>query len=234
MTFRFAARYVLLTYAQCGDLDPFEVVRSLGDLGAECIIGREDHADGGCHLHAFADFKRKFQSRNVRIFDVDGKHPNVQPCKTTPEQMYDYAIKDGDIVAGGLTRPDGTSVSEAGSKWTECLLAESREEFFETVARVDPRALCCSFSSLRAYADWKYRPIMDAYQTPVGISFDTTEVPQLSQWIQRNLEVDRPGMSCTSRTGHPPRPPGFGFARGPRLVLSSAPFHILTWLSRTC
>ena len=29
------------------------------------------------HLHAFFMFERKFESRNVRIFDVDGKHPNI-------------------------------------------------------------------------------------------------------------------------------------------------------------
>lgn len=77
MPFRFCAKYGLLTYPQCGDLDPWKIVAMLGDLGAECIIGRESHVDGGLHLHAFFLFERKFESRNVRIFDVDGHHPNV-------------------------------------------------------------------------------------------------------------------------------------------------------------
>lgn len=47
MPFRFAARFALLTYAQCGDLDPFAVNDHLGSLGAECIVGRENHGDGG-------------------------------------------------------------------------------------------------------------------------------------------------------------------------------------------
>ena len=62
MTFRFAAQYGLLTYAQSGELDPFRVVDHLGNLGAECIIGRESHSDGGLHLHAFFMFERKFES----------------------------------------------------------------------------------------------------------------------------------------------------------------------------
>ena len=102
MTFRFAARYGLLTYAQSGELDPFRVVNHLADLGAECIIGREDHADGGVHLHAFFMFERKFESRNVRVFDVDGCHPNIVRGYGTPEKGWDYATKDGDVVGGGL------------------------------------------------------------------------------------------------------------------------------------
>jgi len=37
--FSFNARYVLLTYAQCGDLDAWAVNDPLAFLGAECIIG---------------------------------------------------------------------------------------------------------------------------------------------------------------------------------------------------
>ena len=46
MSFSFNARYVLLTYAQCGDLCPFGIVDLLSSMGSECIIGREYHQDG--------------------------------------------------------------------------------------------------------------------------------------------------------------------------------------------
>nr|QWY79444.1 MAG: replication-associated protein [Cressdnaviricota sp.] len=99
------SRYLLLTYAQSNGLDEWDVSNHLSTLGAECIIAREDHADGGTHLHCFVDFNRKFRSRNIRIFDVGGFHPNVSPSRGTPEKGYDYAIKDGEVVAGGLARP---------------------------------------------------------------------------------------------------------------------------------
>ena len=186
--FRFAAKYGLLTYPQCGDLDPWKVNDHLGQLGAECIIGREDHVDGGVHLHAFFMFESRFESRDVRVFDVDGHHPNIVRGYSTPEKGFGYATKDGDVVAGGLGCPTSrASVSAAGSKWDRAILAETREEFFAIVAEVDPRALCCSFGSLRAYADWKYRPTIDPYVSPDGISFDTSEVPGLDNWVQRNL-----------------------------------------------
>ena len=102
MTFRFAAKHGLLTYPQCEGLDPWRIVEMLAGHGAECIIGRESHRDGGLHYHAFFLFERKFESRNVRIFDVDGFHPNVVRGYSQPEKGCAYAIKEGDVVAGGL------------------------------------------------------------------------------------------------------------------------------------
>jgi len=209
MTFRFSARYGLLTYAQCGDLDPISVVNRLGDLGAECIIGREDHEDGGVHLHAFFMFERKFSTRNVRIFDVDGCHPNVVRGYGTPEKGWDYATKYGDVVGGGLERPSGRGVPEASSVWATIILSESREEFFEACERLAPGALLRNFTSLRCYADWRYRPEPEPYIHPPIISFDTERVPELDEWVQQNLvgsgyqgECILPVVSAP-RTAHP-------------------------------
>ena len=187
MPFRFQAHYALLTYAQCGNLDPFHVNDHLGQLGAECIIGRENHSDGGIHLHAFVDFGRKFSSRNERVFDVDGCHPNVAPGRRTPEKMWDYATKDGDVVAGGLERPRGKGLSETGKAWSSIVLAETREEFFALVEELDPRSLCVNFPSLRCYADWRFRPDRIDYVSPPGVSFSTDQFPELDDWVQRTL-----------------------------------------------
>lgn len=203
MPFRFQAKYGLLTYAQCGDLDPFAVVDHLGSLGAECIVGREEHAAGGIHLHAFFMFEQKFESRNVRVFDVGGCHPNVVRGYGTPEKGWDYATKDGDVVGGGLARPVPDEVSEAGSKWATIVLQPTREDFFAAVARLDPRSLCVNFNSLRAYADWKYRESRDAYATPGGIFFHTEEFPVLGRWVRENL-VSKPSKCCLARhSGEP-------------------------------
>lgn len=195
MAFRFRSRYALVTYAQCGGLDPFTVSDHFTELGAECIIGREDHADGGIHLHAFVDFGKQYSTRNARQFDVAGHHPNVQPAARTPEKMYDYAIKDGDVVAGGLERPDGGRVSEARDPWAQIILAPSRDEFFRLCGELAPRSLACSFNSLRAYADWRYRPEPLPYRTPEGYVFNTGRVDGLDRWVQENLE----GYQCGVR-----------------------------------
>lgn len=49
----------------------------ISTLGGECIVAREDHADGGTHLHVFCDFGRKFRSRKADVFDVDDHHQTL-------------------------------------------------------------------------------------------------------------------------------------------------------------
>ena len=141
MSFTINARYVLLTYAQSAGLDGWAVMDHISTLGGECIVAREDHADGGTHLHVFCDFGRKFRSRKADIFDVDHHHPNIEPSKGTPEKGYDYAIKDGDVICGGLGRPNAsrTRDSNAHSRWTEITSAENREQFWELVHSLDPK-----------------------------------------------------------------------------------------------
>lgn len=199
-TFRFQARYALLTYAQCGDLDPFAVVNHLAELAAECIIGREDHADGGIHLHAFVDFGKKYRTRNTRAFDVEGYHPNISPSRGTPEEGYDYAIKDGDIVAGGLERPVPERLPATSDIWPEIVNASSESEFWALCESLAPRALVTQFTQLRAFAAWKFPPIRVPYETPQGVILNTDWVPELNGWVRDNLQSSQNGrkLSCTS------------------------------------
>ncbi|ANN22659.1 replication initiation associated protein [Gemycircularvirus HV-GcV2] len=184
----------------------------LGELGAECIVGRESHADGGLHLHAFFMFERKFESRDVRVFDVDGLHPNIVRGYTTPRKGADYAIKDGDVVAGGLDISQlGAPVSHTSAVWATIIMASTREEFFEACATLAPRSLVCSFTSLKCYADWKYRPEPVPYEHPSGLSFDTTAYPELDAWVSHALEGPECGGECppTAEDTFPSlRPPG--------------------------
>lgn len=199
--FRFSAKYGLFTYAQCGTLDPLAVVNHFASLRSECIIGREAHADGGIHLHAFAMWESTFQTRDARKFDVLGCHPNVVRGHGTPEKGYDYAIKDGDVVGGGLERPSGDGVDKAGSKWTEIISAETAEQFWDNVSRLDPRALCCSFVSLEKFVAWKYRPLPTQYATPAGITFETGRLDRLPGWVEDNLGGNVVGMCLADVSG---------------------------------
>lgn len=189
--FKFAAKYGLFTYAQCGDLDPFEVVNHFASLRAECIIGRESHADGGIHLHAFVMWERRFETTNPRRFDVQTRHPNVVAGYGTPEKGYDYATKECDIVGGGLERPSGDSDGKAGSKWSEIVSAETADDFWRIVQQMDPRALCCSFTSLQKYVEWKYRTDPAEYASPAGVQFSMERCRGLEDW--RGANIDRPG-----------------------------------------
>lgn len=213
MPFKFEAKYGLLTYAQCGDaLDPHSIVCMLAELGAECIVGREVHADGGIHLHAFFMFERKFATRNERVFDVGDRHPNIVRGYGTPEKGWDYATKDGDVVGGGLERPSGERLLSTGDKWSRIIAAETRDDFFRLAAELDPKSLCVSFTSLRTYADWRYREDPEPYSHPRGISFCEEGTRELDEWVSRNLDPMQVGESYTypgvlpPTRGQAPRP----------------------------
>ena len=186
MPFRFQAKYGLLTYPQCGTLDAWHVVEHLGSLGAECIVGRELHSDGGVHLHAFFMFNDKFRTSDPRVFDVDGVHPNVSPGWRNPADGYDYAIKDGDVVAGGLGRPSERGVS-TNSNWSRIIQAENEDEFWELARELDPRAVCISFPSLQAYCRHRYAVERDVYRTPHDIRFDLGDYPECTKWVEAEL-----------------------------------------------
>lgn len=194
--FRFIGDHVLLTFAQSPDLDPQEVVALIRRLGGECIIGRENHADGGIHFHCFVQFEHEFQSEDARVFDVGGRHPNVRKMYRTPEKGYDYAIKDGDVVGGSLERPQpsGASLGKTSDKWAEIIASETRDEFLAAVGRLDPKSLCCMFVSLSKYCDWRYRVDRAPYSTPGSVSIVAEGVHQLGDWVRGNLGVDIPGM----------------------------------------
>lgn len=182
---QFQFRYALLTYAQCGDLDPFEVVNKLSDLGGECIIGREAHSDGGTHLHAFVDFGQKYRSRDPKVFDVGGFHPNVSPSKGRPGEGYDYAIKDGDVVAGGLDRPSGARLHATRIEWDQAMEASSMDEFLESCLRMDAGQALRMWTNLQAYARWRYRPVREPYVHPGEVVIHSSRVPALDEWVER-------------------------------------------------
>ena len=190
--FQFDGRHALLTYSQCGGLDPWSVADHLHMLRAECIIGREDHADGGTHLHAFVDFGRRFRSRRTDVFDISGIHPNISPSLRTPEGGWDYAVKDGDVVAGGLARPSGVGTFEDRSVWHEIADAPDDGAFRECALRMDPKTFITSYSNVDKFAKWRYAKTPRRYEDPPGVKFELGMVPELDRWRELCLRTDRP------------------------------------------
>jgi len=189
------SRYVLLTYAQSGDLSEWAVLDHISALGAECIIGREDHADEGTHLHVFCDFGRKYQSRRSGVFDVDGRHPNIVSSRGRAEFGYDYAIKDGNVVAGGLARPGSGGLPQTSNKWSQIVGAEDREEFLRLVRELDPKSFVLRHQEILGYADRYYAEDREPYVGPDDVMFDLGMVPDLAGWRRESLGDDTVGES---------------------------------------
>jgi len=215
------SRYALITYAQCGDLSPTAVGEFFERLKFKCVIGRENHADGGIHLHCFVDFGRKRRFRRSDVFDVEGRHPNIQGSRGTPEAGYDYAIKDDDVCYKSLDRPGEGGERNSGSrdKWSTITGAQDREQFWELVHELDPKSAACSFTQLQKYCDWKFAPIPAAYEHPDGITFVGGELDGRDRWLsQSGVGTGEPlvGKSGVDVQPPPPTSASSGGARGYR------------------
>lgn len=115
MSFKFDSCYVFLTYPH----SEFEHSAFHGFLNTVCStewcrVSTEKHADGDPHVHVIAKFVRRFQSRNQRVFDYEGRHPNIQQVRSL-QKAISYVAKDGEFSDFGPV-PSGSakrSASEA-------------------------------------------------------------------------------------------------------------------------
>lgn len=198
--FRINNRRILLTYAQVGlDFDWEGVVRLLHELGFHSRIARELHADGGIHYHVYADHGTAYSTRNARVFDHGGSHPNIAPVRSRPDTVYDYVGKDGDIVHDDIPErpgPDngGNAKGRRHDVWTTILASPDKDSFFEACEKMAPRELVTSFTSVSAFADWKYRPKRERYKDPRGFDCNITDYPELDQWVRDSI-----GMGVNGR-----------------------------------
>lgn len=177
-------------------------------------FAREDHADGGTHLHTFVAFERKFRSRRSDIFDVDGYHPNIVPSRGNPGGGYDYATKDRDIIAGGLERPSGGGVSKASTPWHWIISASSGGELRELVRELAPKEAVLRYREIEHFIACEFAEERPPYVHPIGFEFELGMVPQLVDWRRDVIDADRVEGKCTAAlnlggaSGLKPLPPG--------------------------
>lgn len=108
--FRFAAKKIGLTYAApVGEVHPIESCEELLAFLETVasvktyVVGRELHKDktedgaDRFHFHAWCEFNEKFETRNARIFDCKGAHPNIIKPKSNAA-WQGYCKKDGDFI----------------------------------------------------------------------------------------------------------------------------------------
>lgn len=213
--FRFRGQYCLVTYPRTPpEFDPWEISDGFTRFEAESIVARETHADGGLHYHAYVDFGTKRDIRDAgRKFNFPGTGCNIIPHDKTrgsPAGGYDYACKDGDIVAGGLSRESlpGVGNTIQSDKWIGCRNATTREEFLQEFGRVDFAKLCCSFGQISKYLDWRFRPVRAPYANPPGLLPLWDKWRAVFWWWQENLELWRGGGRYVSFTYGCAEPPG--------------------------
>lgn len=95
---RIKGKRFLITWAHHNVDDLEEIHTFLNGIGTVKFarIAREHHQDGDIHIHAYVEYERALDRRNTRLFDHNGKHPNVKPKRTKKEwtNAYTYIEKE--------------------------------------------------------------------------------------------------------------------------------------------
>jgi len=93
--FKFDAHRAFLTYPQ-SEFDVDKLHEFLDQLAGVlwARIATESHESGEPHVHAVVQFSRRFQSKQPRIFDFEGRHPNIQSVRDVRRSL-EYVTKEG-------------------------------------------------------------------------------------------------------------------------------------------
>jgi len=205
--FRLSAKRVFLTYPQCGELskERLEVFIRDDRHALWYCIGLEQHEDGGNHLHAYVEFADKLNVRDAKYFDVDGKHPNIQPVRK-PAAVLRYVQKGGDFI-GNCEALSKTRIAY-GEIINSC---SNAGEFLAGVVENHPRDAALHYGQLRTFADnWfpqarpRYVPKHTQFNIPSGVL----------DWVIQDLEGTSGILLLLLR---PPTPEGGRKLRGPPL-----------------
>lgn len=192
--FRFYASQIYLTYSQIGDrtVDDFcNFFRCLSHPLDKFIVGLELHEDGGRHIHVYALYESRFQTKKVRFWDWDGLHPNVKTIAGRPggkdaKRVYDYVTKDGNTTVWPEGAEFSFDTSNVASKYATVLAAGSKEEAKSIIMQELPRDYVVNLERVEYFLERHFRPELPVFVSPYDSnSFNVCQV--MEQWVRDNL-----------------------------------------------
>jgi len=186
--FAFDGTSAFLTYPRCGDLTR-ERARDffLSTLGVRrFLVARELHSDGEPHLHAYVAWDERRRFTDVRVFDVDGHHPNIQKPRSA-KAVAEYCSK---YDAEALRNFENSELESGRGRtgWRD-LLRECPDSstFLARVEEHYPRDLCLSLGRLLEFCEWRWGRERSVYDGRVRDEF--LEPSELADWARQSLEV---------------------------------------------
>lgn len=170
---RYSARYLLLVYENTPPhFDPLEIRRLARLEQARCTIIREQLVDDLCNYLAFIDFAgKRFQTRNERLFDIQGYHPKWCPLSSAPATYYDQCLKRGHVVLSEAPRPRDRSAKKPVTKsadWEELTVSSNRDDFFDTCKEQAPSQLAPQLDRIRARLEQRAQPPVTGINSDVS------------------------------------------------------------------
>lgn len=193
MPYRLQARHILLTYSQIDNENVFirdalshfnHCTSILGTLDVY-RLGRESHQDGGTHFHAFVSPSSRCSTRNERLFDYHGYHPNVRAIPRTPWKTWDYVGKEHDIIHEHGERPGGDRAPAAGrdSAWRDALGADGKEAFLQHLHQHAPRDYVLYHDALLKFCERYFAQAPPPYESP---TFEKDRIDELDCWLSQS------------------------------------------------
>lgn len=160
MPFKFDSASFFLTYPQSGELTQDDIVNHLQSITTVLWlrIARELHEDGSPHYHVVGKFTRRYQSRNERVFDVAGKHPNIQSIRSVAKALQ-YVSKDGQFTDIGAV----PSTEDSETDWLALAQQLSEGDYFRAAMQAKVSYM---------YADRFWKMARARASTEIGESYE--------------------------------------------------------------
>lgn len=195
MPFHLRAKKIILTYSQIDHASTpiflvpghahYEFLQRLNGPPRVYRLARESHQDGGTHFHCYTEWEKPISTRNQRILDYGGYHPNIEVVRRTPHKAWDYVGKDDDIIYehGSPQRESGTKSTGRDQLWGDALNQPDKASFLTTLREVAPRDFVLYNETLERFADRHYRPETPQYVSP---NFTTHGFDGINEWLDQS------------------------------------------------
>lgn len=181
------------------------IVDMIHGLGGKIRISKEDHADGKPHYHAYVEFLKSQNSRDMRRFDVAGFHPRIDPVGETPWLVWEYLVKNcdgkgdgtGELLFDDFPEPP-RGRAKKGSKSKNTILdmyeqasnANSKEDALNIIKEQRPDHYWTRSYAIDNRADKLFPTKADTSYT--GPTLDELDVrwdqyPELERWVDKYM-----------------------------------------------
>lgn len=155
----------------------------------------------GRHYHAYVILRPGWSTRNVREFDLGGKHPHIDSVRGGHQRTWWYVRKDhkkGSIMWDGIPKgpnPKGHRKKTPEQVFTNGIRAESGEEMLKIISEGQPLKFATCFSNIKSCADYLFpRVATTEYFSPEGLQLWPHLFPEVQSWIDSYL----PGSATSS------------------------------------
>lgn len=172
-------------------------------MGGKIRISSEHHQDGGLHWHAYVEFDKNPNLRNMRAFDVEGQHCHVRYVSKTPRTVWNYLVKNvnkGDM-SGVLLYDDfpeepkgrvrgNRRKGEIRDMYERATRAFTKEEALSIIKEEHPEHYWTRSIAIEHAAGKLHPPTIDtAYSGPsleeLGVRWREWE--QLREWVAKYM-----------------------------------------------